>query len=179
MGNQYTNIFLEPGTIINTKECVRFLRINDKGVKTYLFRCVLCGHESEKVPKDIGASKRCMGCIQKKECTDMVEWIRRSYQRKSKNKKRHFELSAQEFAHIIEKPCFYCGNTASNIVKYGQRQYRYNGVDRVNSDLGYSISNCVPCCKLCNYGKRDLDKDEFLDWIKRVYEHSVKGNENQ
>jgi hypothetical protein len=32
-------------------------------------------------------------------------------------------------------------------------------------------SNCVPCCKTCNYAKHTLGKPEFLAWIERVYEN--------
>ena len=49
-----------------------------------------------------------------------------------------------------------------------------NGVDRVNSDLGYEIENCVPCCYRCNSMKMDTSLNEFKDHITKVYNHSIK-----
>ena len=51
--------------------------------------------------------------------------------------------------------------------------YVYNGVDRVDNERGYSLENCVPCCKFCNRMKRDLGKKEFLEHIKNIYNEQV------
>jgi hypothetical protein len=48
-------------------------------------------------------------------------------------------------------------------------EYAYNGIDRVDNFKGYEIDNCVPCCYICNYAKRDMSKDQFLAWVKRIY----------
>jgi hypothetical protein len=53
--------------------------------------------------------------------------------------------------------------------KYGV--YIYNGIDRVDNTRGYSIDNCVACCKQCNWAKRELPQQEFIDWIHRVSRH--------
>jgi hypothetical protein len=29
----------------------------------------------------------------------------------------------------------------------------------------------VPCCKLCNCAKSDQTVSEFLDWVRRIYDH--------
>lgn len=44
----------------------------------------------------------------------------------------------------------------------------YNGVDRINSTDGYSISNCVPCCETCNKMKLDYDQHDFLEHVKKI-----------
>lgn len=49
--------------------------------------------------------------------------------------------------------------------------YTYNGVDRVNNSDGYTIKNCVPCCAICNYAKRDLSETEFVAWARRLVAH--------
>ena len=43
---------------------------------------------------------------------------------------------------------------------------RINGIDRINSDKGYTIDNCVPCCAQCNHMKLDYTTEEFLTKIK-------------
>lgn len=84
-----------------------------------------------------------------------------------------WELDFDQFMDIVTKPCYYCGKEPSQVTTY----YRtgatalYNGIDRKNNDLGYTLDNCAPCCKHCNRIKLDTPYDEFLEWIRRVYHH--------
>lgn len=111
------------------------------------------------------------------------------YKRNARNRNIDWQLTKDEFKSIIFKNCHYCGIEPS--VKYNvfgsarrkkvtseqakQRQdsglILMNGVDRVDSEKGYSLDNCVPCCKDCNVGKFVKTKEEFLEWIKRVWTH--------
>ena len=43
-----------------------------------------------------------------------------------------------------------------------------------NSELGYIKSNCVPCCYICNRAKNILSREDFLNWIKRVYNYAIR-----
>ena len=52
--------------------------------------------------------------------------------------------------------------------------FLYSGIDRVNSQEGYVKNNCVPCCDKCNKAKMAMSRDEFLNWIKLVYQHSCQ-----
>lgn len=45
-----------------------------------------------------------------------------------------------------------------------------NGIDRVDSSIGYTIQNSVPCCKICNYAKHNLTLEEFTLWLDRLVE---------
>jgi hypothetical protein len=64
-----------------------------------------------------------------------------------------FNLSKQEHEFIIKQPCSYCGKLPNP----------YNGIDRFDSNLGYELNNCRPCCSDCNYNKNDTP---FDTWIK-------------
>lgn len=85
-----------------------------------------------------------------------------------------FNLSYDEVKNIITKPCYYCGIESSNVHKtstvddYGV--FKYNGIDRVDSDKGYEDGNVVPCCCICNRAKSTLSQDEFYSWVKKVNE---------
>lgn len=81
----------------------------------------------------------------------------RSYKHCAKKRNLVFELLIEEFADIIRNPCIYCGETDKI------------GIDRIDNNLGYTLSNSKPCCKLCNYMKRTNSVDEFLEHIKKVY----------
>lgn len=63
--------------------------------------------------------------------------------------------------------CSYCGKPS------GWPNGR-NGIDRVDSSVGYYPQNCVPCCKQCNRGKSNQSKKEFYEWVDRIYLHKSK-----
>jgi len=46
---------------------------------------------------------------------------------------------------------------------------KVNGVDRINSNIGYEINNVVSCCSKCNYAKHMMNKKEFLNWVEKIY----------
>lgn len=93
------------------------------------------------------------------------------YRRVAKVRNQPFELSDKVFRELILKDCFYCGAPPSNTY-LGRRMYGaciYNGIDRVDNQLGYIEGNVVPCCGPCNRGKSTLSLAEFYAWIERVY----------
>lgn len=93
-------------------------------------------------------------------------------------KKRGIEwmLSEDEFRRLVAGPCSYCG------VPYSKRrrakgyngEFVCSGIDRVNSSLPYEIGNCVPCCWTCNVAKASMGREEFLEWVGRVYRYSIE-----
>lgn len=97
-------------------------------------------------------------------------------------------LTFDQFLNLSQKPCYYCGVPPSNsmncyswklnkkIKKFGIK-FIYNGLDRVDSKQLHNLSNVVPCCKQCNFSKRDLPLDEFITWVKRISNH-ITENEN-
>lgn len=100
-------------------------------------------------------------------------------------------LTYDDWLEITQKPCFYCGreksNTAKQTFKYNRSKllgesFRYNGVDRLNSKKGYSPDNCVPCCKICNRAKSDMEPETFINWAISVaqnfYLPKVSGAQN-
>ena len=99
----------------------------------------------------------------------------RSYIIKSKKRGIFFDLTKDYFLSITSKDCNYCGSKPSQEVRCKKNSipYIYNGIDRQNSDIGYIVGNCVPCCKKCNYAKQSMNVDSFVDWIKKVYNHFV------
>jgi hypothetical protein len=98
----------------------------------------------------------------------------RSYKWNAKKGSLNFELSLEQFYEFTQKICYWCetvplqqlktirGNDSSHILIY-------NGIDRLNSDLGYSLGNCVPCCGICNKMKMDLSVSDFLKSIEKIY----------
>lgn len=55
---------------------------------------------------------------------------------------------------MIQSSCFYCDRNDPECL---------NGIDRMDNSKGYSIENCVPCCKYCNFMKKALDAHTFVE----------------
>lgn len=99
------------------------------------------------------------------------------YKTKAKNKKRKFSLSREQFERLIASKCFYCKKEPSNILlrdKSKKIQIIYNGIDRVDPQEGYTYENCVPCCKICNRFKSDMNMVEWINHVKAIYEEFIK-----
>jgi hypothetical protein len=102
-----------------------------------------------------------------------------TYKYCAKNRGYEFLLTKDEFKYLTSQNCFYCGKPPSTIRK-GRPQngdYLYNGIDRIDNFKGYTMDNVVPCCYECNWGKRNKTINEFLEWVKDIYIHSIKDKE--
>jgi len=71
---------------------------------------------------------------------------RRFSSAKNKSKKREIEwkLTLEEYTKLIEEPCYYCGN------RLGKPVVSSSGLDRLDSNGCYELSNVVSCCFICN-----------------------------
>lgn len=93
------------------------------------------------------------------------------YKYNAKKKGRTFELSKEDFRCLTEGNCYYCNSPPSNILKNSTGNFTYNGIDRLNNDLGYELSNCVSCCYICNKAKMEMHTEDFKTLIKNIYEN--------
>jgi len=152
-----------------------------------IWRCLCdCGNEAEVacrhliVTKYEGKGTRSCGClwIEKQyklpEGESSFNRLFYDYKKKAKYREIEFSLSKEEFKDITNKNCFYCGTLPHQKQRSGRRlngRYIYNGVDRVDNNIGYIMENCVPCCGICNKMKRDISKEDFLNKIKEICEN--------
>ena len=107
-------------------------------------------------------------------------------------KRRHKKLDTtnsvfdfETFKKLSKGSCKYCGLEYSKEIedrlsersdgkKLSDNIIKVNGIDRVDSKVGYTESNSVSCCKYCNFAKHTMSEDEFYKWIRRVYEYNFK-----
>lgn len=99
-------------------------------------------------------------------------------QRQARDRDYEYTLTRDELINLMGQHCHYCGGSASNLNQHPELNgtFAYNGIDRVDNSKGYILENVVPCCKHCNYAKRDRTQDEFLAWVSQVYNHSIHGD---
>jgi 5-methylcytosine-specific restriction endonuclease McrA len=143
-----------------------------KAKRGFLWLCkCACGTTAKVLTASLnnGTSKSCGNCISAEKSIAKLIFTR--YKSEAKARKRNFTLTLLELESLIFSNCFYCNAPPSNIKK-GKRKIpghlHYNGIDRVNSKIGYIKENCVSCCYHCNLAKSDYSLKEFLTWIKRL-----------
>jgi hypothetical protein len=102
----------------------------------------------------------------------------RNYKSRATTLKKEFNFTEDSFREITSLPCVYCGELPLQCVKTKGSQYVYNGIDRVDNTLGYTLDNCVPCCKTCNLAKRSMSVQEFIDWLLRAGNFQLKRTKN-
>ena len=92
------------------------------------------------------------------------------YKRTAVRKNLKFELSKDMCRSLFKDVCHYCTEPPKKIYKLPRyRQgFTYNGIDRLDSNLGYIPYNVVSCCSFCNYKKGSKLYVDFLSWIKKV-----------
>ena len=90
----------------------------------------------------------------------------KTYQYSATKKQLEFSISSADYDNITSKVCYICGKFPSTDHK--------TGIDRFNSNIGYVLVNCRPCCGECNYMKNNYDYDIFMNKLEDIYEHRVK-----
>lgn len=86
-----------------------------------------------------------------------------------------WDLSSNNCRRLFKQPCFYCGDIETNCASHRPNSiYRYNGLDRVDPSLGYSIDNVVSCCFICNRAKNAMSMSDFKSWLNRITQHQSK-----
>lgn len=94
---------------------------------------------------------------------------------------REFNLTVDECYDLFSKNCHYCGASPSNVAKHpgNNGNFIYNGIDRMNNRLGYSIDNVVTCCKICNRAKNNMGYDEFILYLNNLSRFRINHNEDR
>jgi hypothetical protein len=99
--------------------------------------------------------------------------IMNSYKNNALKRGYDFDLSFEEFKQVVISDCYYCNIEPSNLYSKNYYNVLYNGIDRVNNNFGYTLSNIVPCCKSCNVAKNNKTYEEFLEWINRFVKKEI------
>lgn len=124
-----------------------------------------------------GASQSC-GCLNKERTSESRRLKTGNAARnrvlkiyKDDANARHFSwnISDSQFDPLVLSPCHYCGRSPGRIVTWGRGVFVCNGIDRLDSRVGYEENNVVPCCEICNRMKGTLTLEKFLERIKEIH----------
>ncbi len=104
------------------------------------------------------------------------------YKNRAIKKKLEWNLTDDLFFEITNQPCHYCGQAPTNNTKkispHSFGHIVFNGIDRIDSNQGYTTNNCLPCCHHCNLAKCDFSYDDFMKWLHRIIRFRGPNDQN-
>jgi hypothetical protein len=98
-----------------------------------------------------------------------------------------FFLTQEEHKILIVQNCRYCDAEPIPFNAYVEKSKKLqpnrkmsedgisrswinaNTVDRIDSEIGYTLKNCVPCCLMCNMMKNKYSLAAFVDRVTKIY----------
>jgi len=165
--------------------CSTFLeRIPDPKRKNvlYLARCEATGRERIVFKSNFirkGSEYRCEECSwdnRRKYENSALGQLYIGYIGSARIRNLPFHISYDDFCFLVSQQCHYCGAEPRNIKRPKSRETKSNsaqanGLDRIINNLGYFISNVVPCCSTCNRARMDIPYLNFLIHLQRIAIH--------
>ena len=151
-------------------------------INEYSYRCrCVCGKICWAKAGDLYNNKKkscgCkMGTPYLGKNVRIINALYAKYKLDAKIRKFKWRLSIEDFKLLINGNCFYCGEESSNrrIVQHslnGVDILLYNGIDRINSKKGYTFTNSVSCCAVCNSFKNNRPMENFLAHVKKIHDY--------
>lgn len=188
------------GKTYNSWKIIRPLRTVGK-IVFYLAECLQCNREYDVDGRNVrlNLSKRCTDCGRKASAAARTGKMRKgidpqiialkrilkSYRAGAANRNLSFNITEESFYKLIKEECGYCGNlpdTRVNPLKgtgYSKEKESlgwivYNGLDRIDSKIGYESYNVITCCSECNYAKGARTAQQFIEWVTRIHANFTK-----
>jgi len=170
---------LQPGDKFNRLTVLEFSKSDKRWRKWYKVKCD-CGSEKVVMGSAMtsGNTKSC-GCLSKEikkskrisKNHSEITAIILGYKRHAERRGFKWELTRKDVEMLVKMNCFYCDSKPNNIKKTKNSigdGFIYSGIDRIDNSKNYTKQNSVPCCKICNYAKSDMNLKEFQDWAIRI-----------
>jgi len=96
---------------------------------------------------------------QKYRNAPMAKW--KAYASDAARRGLAFDFNLEEFvSRFWQKNCCYCDEPLIT-----------TGIDRLDYRAGYTISNTVPCCYVCNIMKLKLSQGDFIRRCRKITKH--------
>jgi len=95
------------------------------------------------------------------------------YRSSARNRNLEFTIIEEEFDNAIVKDCYICG-------KKTIPHKHTNGINRYDNSIGYTTENIRPCCKECNFFKKEFAYDDMIHKCRLIYrQHDISGAKTQ
>lgn len=180
---------LQPGEKYNRLTVVSFHHSDKRWRKWYNVKCD-CGNEKVVMGSAMtsGNTKSC-GCLSKEVKASKrisknhseITAIILGYKRHAERRGFKWKLTRKDVEDLVKNDCFYCGSKPNNIKKTKNSLsggFVYSGIDRIDNTRHYIKENSVPCCKVCNYAKSNMDLQEFQEWAIRIGKQAMANQWN-
>lgn len=97
------------------------------------------------------------------------------YERGASGRKHDFDLDTKQFKELISSECHYRGRPPFKFFRQKRFGFSlsYNGINRKDNAMGYTVENCVTCCTTCNLGKHKMSYSEFLSYLKDLVRYRM------
>lgn len=140
--------------------------------RRYCWECSALGREIAKRPRNTQPTQQIAGKLFRitkgnrpqttsRKVKTIIEQHFARYDAAARKRGITFNLHIEQFAALWKKPCTYCGQEIQTI-----------GIDRINSDLGYNTDNITPCCTTCNWAKRTMTDNDYIQHCRTVALHN-------
>lgn len=153
----------------------------DSNTADGLFLCTCGQFEYIKIKnvfyhKGKKARKKCSRCYNRSSDIYETEYKKEKWNNIN-HRKIEFFLTPDEYKTLITSPCHYCGCDPWQPFRRKTNKNKHilrTGIDRIDSDLPYTVDNTVSCCMDCNFAKGTKSYGEFIDWVYKVFDHMNK-----
>lgn len=118
-----------------------------------------------------------------------------TYRANAKSRSLEFSLTRDEVRNLVTKPCDICGDGPVPYNPYIKKDGSMikgnspiaketadrawilsNGIDRINNEIGYILSNCQTSCFPCNEMKMDTSYSVFLNQVRKIHQKQFKND---
>lgn len=133
--------------------------------------------------------KSCYECARPKNTTNDTSYreLYATCRRASIQRDLEFNITLEQHSNLSINNCHHCGEPPTPYNRYlkanGTRRasmhtikqaavnaawITINGIDRLDSSVGYTIENCVACCYDCNVAKAEKTEEAYIEHCRKV-----------
>lgn len=150
----------------------------EKSGRRTKIRCLVrcdCGIEKDvRIEGVVNSLQFSCGCTRKKSANSAQRKMFTNYKNGALNRDYEFNLTEEQFINISTEKCHYCGSEPNNEKEMYGDVFTLNGIDRKDNSIGYTVDNSLPCCTVCNRAKGVLGYQDFIAWINRVKQYTIR-----
>lgn len=107
--------------------------------------------------RPIGVRTYCKPCFLVIRQKNPISYRLTNYKAGAKSRGIEWKITKEQFESFWNKPCYYCASIVETI-----------GLDRIDSDKCYEITNVVACCHTCNVMKLAIPRDLFIEHCRKI-----------